>query len=87
MSKEGIQLEWQNERPEGVDQVVIDDIATNLSGKLSSPEQLRYHTVFLGDEMKHDTPGVTVEGKKGSKAFVCTYYPAIGEAFTNWNGA
>lgn len=77
--KDSITLQWTNERPNGTDEAVIADIATSL-GALKSPEDLHYHTVFLGSDMEMD-PGVIVEGEHGNRNFVCTYYPVIGDAF------
>lgn len=77
--KDSITLQWTNGRPEGTDAMVIADIATSLDA-LKSPEDLHYHTVFLGSDM--DTaPGVIVEGEHGNRNFICTYYPVIGDAF------
>lgn len=77
--KDSITLQWTNERPDGADATVIADIAASL-GALKSPEDLHYHTVFLGSDMD-TTPGVIVEGEHGNRNFVCTYYPVIGDAF------
>lgn len=77
--KDSITLQWTNERPEGTDATVIADIAASL-GALKSPEDLHYHTVFLGSDMD-TTPGVIVEGEHGNRNFICTYYPVIGDAF------
>jgi len=72
-------LEWINARPEGTDDAVIEDISKSLAD-LKSPEQLHYHTVFLGDDMD-STPGVIVTGEAGNPNFVCEYFPVIGDAF------
>jgi hypothetical protein len=77
--KDSITLQWTNDRPEGTDAMVIADIAASL-GALKSPEDLHYHTVFLGSDMD-TTPGVIVEGEHGNRNFICTYYPVIGDAF------
>jgi hypothetical protein len=77
--KDSITLQWTNERPEGTDAAVVADIAASL-GALKSPEDLGYHTVFLGSDMEN-TPGVMVEGEDGNPNFICTYYPLIGDAF------
>ena len=72
-------LEWINARPEGTDDAVIEDISKSLAD-LKSPEQLYYHTVFLGDDMD-STPGVIVTGETDNPNFVCEYFPVIGDAF------
>jgi nicotinamidase/pyrazinamidase len=77
--KDSITLQWTGERPEGTDAAVIADIAASL-GSLKAPEDLLYHTVFLGGDMEK-TPGVIVEGEHGNPNFICTYHPAIGDAF------
>lgn len=73
-----VSLQWTNDRPDGVDMNVIDDIQNTLGDR--SPETIYYHTVFLGDDME-GAPGVIVEGEDGNTNFICTYYERIGDAF------
>lgn len=79
MKDSSITLQWTNDRPDGTDEAVIADIATSLRG-LKSPEDLLYHTVFLGDDME-TSPGVDVTGEEGNPNFICEYFEAIGDAF------
>ncbi|NTF16885.1 hypothetical protein G6L37_00400 [Agrobacterium rubi] len=72
-------LEWINERPEGTDDQVVADIVASLNS-VSSPENLGYHTVFLGDDLEKG-PGVIVTGTAGNPNFICEYFPEIGDAF------
>lgn len=73
-------LQWLNERPDGTDAAVLKDIASSLAS-LAAPENLHYHTVFLGVE--DNAPGVIVSGEVGNPNFICEYFTDISEAFVS----
>ena len=67
-----IRLHWHSEYTPDLEDAVVQDIQLHLED-LDAPEELFFHTVFLGDDIQND-PNVLIWGDEDEPGvFQCRY--------------